>query len=178
MGENENNNGRKGKGMNNRSGMLFCLVVALVMVLMFFYMMNQIEESTNKKVSYDTFIDMLNEGKVSEVQVDSDSGRILIFPVQDTQTLPNITITYYTGILEDGNKIQERCDAAGVTYSRVTIDKTNSVLQSILGYVLMFAVIYGVMFFVFRMISKSSGMMGVGKKQCEGLCGKRNRCDI
>ena len=167
MGENENNNGRKGKGMNNRSGMLFCLVVALVMVLMFFYMMNQIEESTNKKVSYDTFIDMLNEGKVSEVQVDSDSGRILIFPVQDTQTLPNITITYYTGILEDGNKIQERCDAAGVTYSRVTIDKTNSVLQSILGYVLMFAVIYGVMFFVFRMISKSSGMMGVGKSNAK-----------
>ncbi|MDD6036753.1 MAG: ATP-dependent zinc metalloprotease FtsH [Lachnospiraceae bacterium] len=167
MGENENNNGRKGKGMNNRSGMLFCLVVALVMVLMFFYMMNQIEESTNRKVSYDTFIDMLNEGKVSEVQVDSDSGRILIFPVQDTQTLPNITITYYTGILEDGNKIQERCDAAGVTYSRVTIDKTNSVLQSILGYVLMFAVIYGVMFFVFRMISKSSGMMGVGKSNAK-----------
>lgn len=169
MGETGNNNGKKGKGpQNNRSGMFFCLIIALVMVITFFYMMNQIEESTNQKVSYDTFIDMLNGGKVAEVQVDSDSGRILIIPVQDSQAIPNFKFTYYTGILEDGNKIQERCEAAGVVYSRVTVDKTNSVLSSILSYVLMFAVIYGVMFFVFRMISKGSGgMMGVGKSNAK-----------
>ena len=169
MGEIGNNNGKKGKGpQNNRSGMFFCLIIALVMVITFFYMMNQIEESTNQKVSYDTFIDMLNGGKVAEVQVDSDSGRILIIPVQDSQAIPNFKFTYYTGILEDGNKIQERCEAAGVVYSRVTVDKTNSVLSSILSYVLMFAVIYGVMFFVFRMISKGSGgMMGVGKSNAK-----------
>lgn len=169
MGENNNDNGKKGKSpQNNRSGMLFCLIIALVMVMAFFYMMNQIEESTNKKVTYDEFIFMLENGKIAEVQVDSDSGRILIVPKQDSQSVPNFSITYYTGILEDGNKIQERCEAAGVTYSRVTVDKTNSVLQSILSYVLMFAVIYGVMFFVFRMISKSSGgMMGVGKSNAK-----------
>lgn len=168
MGEN-NNNGKKGKGQqNNRGGMIFCLVLALILVMSFFYMMNQIEESTNQKVSYDTFIEMLNDGKVAEVQVDSDSGRILIIPIQDSQGIPNFTLTYYTGILEDGNKIQERCEAAGVTYSRVTVDKTNSVLSSILSYVLMFAVIYGVMFFVFRMFGKSGGgMMGVGKSNAK-----------
>ncbi|MGN1083705.1 MAG: ATP-dependent metallopeptidase FtsH/Yme1/Tma family protein, partial [Lachnospiraceae bacterium] len=169
MGENGNNNGKKGKGtQNNRTGMFFCLIVALVMVMMFFYMMNQIEDSANQPVSYDVFLEMLEGGKVSEVRVDSDSGRIIIIPQQDAQALSNFTITYYTGILEDGNKIQERCDAAGVTYSRVTVDKTNSVLQSILGYVVMFIIIYGVMFLVFRMISRSSGgMMGVGKSNAK-----------
>lgn len=168
MGESSNNNGKKGKGTQNRSGMIFCLIVALVMVIMFFYMMNQIEDSTNQPVSYDTFIDMLEEGKVAEVRVDSDSGRILITMVQDAQTLSNFKITYYTGILEDGNKLQERLDAAGVSYSRVTVDKTNSVLSSILSYVLMFALIYGVMFLVFRVISKNGGgMMGVGKSNAK-----------
>ena len=169
MGETGNNNGKKDKGsQNNRSGMIFCLVIALFMVLMFFYMMNRIEESTNQKVTYDEFVTMLEAGKVSEVQVDSDSGRILILPEKSSTELPNLTITYYTGILEDGNKVQERCEAAGVKYSRLTVDKTNSLIQSILSSVLMFAIIYGVMFFLFRMISKSSGgMMGVGKSNAK-----------
>lgn len=169
MGENNNNNGKKGKGtQSNKTGMIFCLIVALVMVMMFFYMMNQIEDSTNQPVSYDVFLEMLEGGKVAEVKVDSDSGRIVIVPKKDTQAFSDFKMTYYTGILEDGNKIQERCEAAGVTYSRVTVDKTNSVLQSILSYIVMFAIIYGVMFLVFRMLSRSGGgMMGVGKSNAK-----------
>lgn len=169
MGENSNNDGKKGKGpQSSKTGMIFCLIVALVMVMMFFYMMNQIQDSTNQSVSYDVFLEMLEGGKVSEVKVDSDSGRIIIVPKKDAQTLSDFKITYYTGILEDGNKIQERCEAAGVTYARVTVDKTNTVLQSILSYVVMFAIIYGVMFLVFRMLSRSSGgMMGVGKSNAK-----------
>jgi len=169
MGETGNNNGKKGKTpQNNRSGMIFCFIIAGFIVLMFFYMMNQIEESTNKKVTYDEFVTMLETGKVSEVQVDSDSGRIWIKPAKSSTELPSLSVTYYTGILEDGNKVQERCEAAGVTYSRLTVDKTNSLIQSILSSVLMFAIIYGVMFFLFRMISKSSGgMMGVGKSNAK-----------
>ena len=167
MGETGNSNGKK-KPQNNRSGMLFCLVIALVLVMTFFYMMNQFDERANKKITYNEFITMLDGGTVSEVQVDSDSGRLLILPKQESQAIPGFTVTYYTGILEDGNKIQERCEAAGVTYSRITVDKTNSVLSSILSYVLMFALIYGVMFLVFRVFSKSSGgMMGVGKSNAK-----------
>ncbi len=169
MGETGNNNGKKGKNpQNNRSGMLFCLIIALVLVMSFFYLMNQFDENSNKKITYNEFITMLEGGSVSEVQMDYESGRILILPQKESQAIPNFTITYYTGILEDGNKIQERCETAGVVYSRVTVDKTNSVLSSILSYVLMFALIYGVMFFVFRMFSKSGGgMMGVGKSNAK-----------
>ena len=169
MGDTGNNNGKKGKTpQNNRSGMIFCLIIALVLVMTFFYMMNLVEERTNKKITYNEFITMLEGGNVSEVQVDSDGGRLLIFPKKESQALPSFTLTYYTGILEDGNKIQERCEAAGVAYSRITVDKANSVVSSILSYVLMFTLIYGVMFFVFRMLSKSGGgMMGVGKSNAK-----------
>ncbi|MBR6537595.1 MAG: ATP-dependent zinc metalloprotease FtsH [Lachnospiraceae bacterium] len=169
MGDTGNNNGKKGKTpQNNRSGMIFCLIIALILVMTFFYMMNLVEERTNKKITYNEFITMLEGGNVSEVQVDSDGGRLLIFPKKESQALPSFTLTYYTGILEDGNKIQERCEAAGVAYSRITVDKANSVVSSILSYVLMFALIYGVMFFVFRMLSKSGGgMMGVGKSNAK-----------
>lgn len=168
MGE-SNNNGNKGKGsQNNRTGMIVCVIIALVMVMMFFYTMNQIKESTTQSVTYDTFLEMLEKGEVSEVRVDSESGKIVILPVKNEADRTSFIVTYYTGILEDGNKIQERCETAGVTYSRVTVDKTNSVLQSILSYIVMFVIVYGLMFFVFRMISKNSGgMMGVGKSNAK-----------
>jgi len=145
-----------------------CVLIALFLVLTFFYMSNKIAESTNKKITYNDFLTMLEEGNVSEIQIDSDSGRILIIPKKEAQPVPAFTITYYTGILEDGNKIQERCEAAGVNYSRLTVDKTDSILSSILSTVFMFVLIYGVMFFVFRMLSKSGGgMMGVGKSNAK-----------
>ena len=66
MGETGNNNGKKGKNpQNNRSGMLFCLIIALVLVMSFFYLMNQFDESTNKKITYNEFITMLEGGNVS-----------------------------------------------------------------------------------------------------------------
>ncbi len=170
MGDNGNNNEKKNKGsQNNRSGMIFCLVAALIMVMMFFFMMGRVEERTNKSISYNEFLEMLSQGKVKEVKVDSDGGRIIVIPTQNGTAVNGVSVsTFYTGILEDGNKIQERCEAAGVIYSRVTVDKTNSFLQSILSYVIMFVLIYGVMFLVFRMLSKNGGgMMGVGKSNAK-----------
>ena len=166
MGE-PGNNKKNGK-QNNRRSMIICLITALIMVMMFFYMSDQIKESTNKKISYDSFVSMLEEGLIEEVQVDSDGGRIIMIPKQESQTITGYSVTYYTGILEDGNKIQERCEAAGVVYSRVVVDKTNSFLQSIFGYVIMFIIIYGVMFLVFRVFGKNGGgMMGVGKSNAK-----------
>ncbi len=166
MGE-QGNNKKSGKQSNRRS-MIICLITALIMVMMFFYMSDQIKESTTKKVSYDTFVSMLKEGKLAEVQVDSDGGRIIMIPKTESQTITGYSVTYYTGILEDGNKIQERCEAAGVVYSRVVVDKTNSFLQTIFGYVIMFIIIYGVMFLVFRMFGRGGGgMMGVGKSNAK-----------
>lgn len=161
----ENNNDKNSK-QPNRSGMFFCIAIALFLVLIFFYMMSRIEDSTNQPVTYNIFLEMLSNGKVDEVKVDTGGGRLVIIPKTSSES--GITVTYYTGILEDGNKIQERCEAAGVTYSRVTVDKTNSVLQSVIGYVVMFAVFYGIMFFGLRMINRSGGgMMGVGRSNAK-----------
>lgn len=161
----ENNNDKNSK-QPNRSGMFFCIAIALFLVLIFFYMMSRIEDSTNQPVTYNIFLEMLSNGKVDEVKVDTGGGRLVIIPKTSSES--GITVTYYTGILEDGNKIQERCEAAGVTYSRVTVDKTNSVLQSVIGYVVMFVVFYGIMFFGLRMINRSGGgMMGVGRSNAK-----------
>lgn len=157
----ENNNDKNGK-QSNRTGMIICIVIAALMVMTFFYMMNRIEESTNQAVAYNVFLEMLNNQKVAEVKVDINNGRLVIIPKKVSEN--GISITYYTGILEDGNRIQERCEAAGVMYSRLIVDRTNSILQSVLGYVLMFVVFYGIMFLGFRLINKSGGgMMGVGR---------------
>ena len=123
-----------------------------------------VESSSTKEITYDSFIGMLERGEVKSVKIESDSARILIEPV--TQPYANFEIVYYTGVLEDGNKLQERCDAAGVEYERLTADKS-STFRSILHFVVLFVFLYGMTFLFIRMISKGGGMMGVGKSNAK-----------
>ena len=157
------NNGQKPSGPN-KSGLGICLLAALVLFLFFVYMYGLVESSSTKEITYDSFIGMLERGEVKSVKIESDSARILIEPV--TQPYANFEIVYYTGVLEDGNKLQERCDAAGVEYERLTADKS-STFRSILHFVVLFVFLYGMTFLFIRMISKGGGMMGVGKSNAK-----------
>lgn len=163
--ENNDNNQKKGKP-SNKTGMFLCLVIALLMVMMFLYMMSKVKDSTNQAITYNKFLDMLRDGKVQEVQVESGGSKIIIIPKTPENAL--VKITYYTGVLEDGNQLQERCEAAGVEYQRLVSNKTNSVLMTVLSYVVLFIVFYGIMFVGFRLISKGGGgVMGVGKSNAK-----------
>ena len=157
------NNGQKPSGPN-KSGLGICLLAALVLFLFFVYMYGLVESSSTKEITYDNFISMLERGEVKSVKIESDSARILIEPV--TQPYTNFEIVYYTGVLEDGNKLQERCELAGVEYERLTADKS-STFRSILHFVVLFVFLYGMTFLFIRMISKGGGMMGVGKSNAK-----------
>ena len=158
------NSGGGGKKNSNKSGLGICLLAAAVLFLFFIYMYGLVESSSTKEITYDTFISMLENGEVKSVKIQSDSARLLIEPVH--QPYANFEIVYYTGLLEDGNKLQERCEAAGVIYERLTADKS-STFRSILNFVVLFVFLYGMTFLFIRMMSKGGGMMGVGKSNAK-----------
>ena len=161
----DGNSGGGGKKNSNKSGLGICLLAAAVLFLFFIYMYGLVESSSTKEITYDTFISMLENGEVKSVKIQSDSARLLIEPVN--QPYANFEIVYYTGLLEDGNKLQERCEAAGVIYERLTADKS-STFRSILNFVVLFVFLYGMTFLFIRMMSKSGGgMMGVGKSNAK-----------
>ena len=158
-----NKQNNKKPGSTSKNGIIICLIVAVVIYIMYSYMKNLVEESTNKEITYNEFMVMLEKGEVESVEIYSD--RILIEPKVQENTA--YKITYYTGIVPDYELVNE-LKAAGVEYNGNVTQQSSGVLEFILAWVLPFAAIYLVMYLLFRMLSKNSGgMMGVGKSNAK-----------
>ncbi len=152
---------------NNRFSWIFCLVAALFVVFSFSYMSKQMEQSTLREITYSEFIDLLEQGKLSAIEVQPDKERIVLTPVAASVDY-NSNITYYTGYFPYDTGLQQRCEEAGIKYAATYTDKTVTILDIILSYVLPFVLIYVVMILLFRMLTKNGGMMGsVGKSNAK-----------
>ena len=158
-GTGDNNNHRNNA---NKSMILICLVTSLIMLVGWMYAMNQIKSSTMEEITYDKFVELLASGDVTKVEINADTGKLTITP--KNQPYENYTLTYYTGLLEDGNLLQQRCEAAGVTYTRVIEDASSVVLDMLLSLGSMFLMFFLLSFMLSRFLGKhGGGIMGVGK---------------
>lgn len=158
--DNNNNNRQDPKKNQNRKNIIICLVIALGMFLVFSFMNSQVEKASNREITYDQFIQMLEDGQVKEVVLSSD--RIKIIPVSQGSTL--YEITYYTGVISMDYNLVERLNNAGVKFSREVSSGTSSILYMVVTTLLPILLLWGGLFFIFRMMSKGSGgVMGVGK---------------
>ena len=152
---------------NNRFSWIFCLVAALFVVFSFSYMSKQMEQSTLREITYSEFIDLLEQGKLSAIEVQPDKERIVLTPVTASVDY-NSNITYYTGYFPYDTGLQQRCEDAGIKYTATYTDKTVTIFDIIISYVLPFVLIYVVMILLFRMLTKNGGMMGnVGKSNAK-----------
>ena len=156
MDKNNRNQDKK----NNRTGIIICLLVALGTFLVFSFMNSQVKNATNKEISYDQFLQMLEDGNVKSVTITSNELEI----VPQTQQNSLYQMTYYTGLITMDTQLVDRLDKAGVKFSRDTSDSTSGIGYMLLTTLLPILLLWGGLFFLFRTMSKSSGgMMGVGK---------------
>lgn len=168
--ENKDQNNGGNRGNNNkklpRSGWIVCLIAALLMVVFFSYMSKQMDAAATKEVTYTEFQQMIANRRVEQVKLDYDKGKILIYPAKQYQQ--SYGITYYTGMVDDPGLI-ERLTEAGITVSSPYVDKSTTIVDILLAYVLPFVIIYVIMFFLFRMLTKGGGGMmgGVGKSNAK-----------
>lgn len=162
----DNNSNRDNKNNNNkmnRTGWIIVLVAAISIFSMFSYLSNQLKESTNKEVTYDEFMDMLDKEQIKSVLIMSD--RITFLPKE--QENPLYEITYYTGNMND-EELTKILKESGVKYKKEVQDTSSNILDLLFAWVMPFLLIWIVMWFLFRTISKNSGgMMGVGKSNAK-----------
>ena len=120
------NNNRKDEQnkKNNRNGIIICLVVAIGVFLVFSFMQRQVKSATNKEITYDRFLEMLEDDQVKSVVL--TSNEIKITPVTQQNTI--YKMTYYTGLINMDTGLVERLQKAGVTFSKDTSDIITSFL--------------------------------------------------
>ncbi len=168
MEENNNNSNRpSGGGDNNRNpknrqSILMFLIIAMVAILFWNYI-GSMGSSTNT-ITYDEFIEMLDEGKVAEVEIGSSSLQIT---AKEKDALGRQQ-TYTTGLVPD-YQLQERLEKAGVEYSAPIEDMKEIILSAVINILLPIVLLWGAFALIMRRMGGGGGIMGmnVGKNKAK-----------
>ncbi|MBR6402306.1 MAG: ATP-dependent zinc metalloprotease FtsH [Eubacterium sp.] len=162
---NQSNNGNKdGKdkkpgGMNSMIGVI---MIAIILAIIFMMAFNNYRSSGEEEITYDQFIQMLDQGKVKDVEI--FDKKIKFTPDEDDKKTENVT--YYV-IRTDDYQLIERLEKANVKFTAID-EGGNAILGQVLYYVIFFAVMYFVTMALFKRISGGAGgIMNVGKSNAK-----------
>ena len=162
MENNSENNKKNGEGNGGKKGMaariIFTVIAFVVFIAACMGINSYADSLKHKAITYDEFIKMVEEKNVKEVEIQADYDRIIIKPVTPDDPMVEY---YYTGLVDDDTLPQYLLEH-DIKFSRKIINKGSTLLDFIFAYILPFALIYLVMWLLFRMISKNGGIGGVG----------------
>ena len=170
-GGNNNGNGNgpenNGKDPKKQSIILF-LIAALVTLLMMSSFMKMMSGETEKEISYNDFIQMLEDGKIESVEIGADRVNIKPKEEEKPQTVLYLygspsTVMYYTGKIEDDDTLTQRLLQYNVPVKGEVADSSSVIISFLLTYVVPILLMWVLLSFLFRKMSKGGGPMGVGK---------------
>lgn len=169
-----NGSGGSGKDPKKQSAILF-LVASLITLLLMSSFMKLLSGETEREITYNEFIQMLEDKKVDSVQISTD--RILITPKTEESREPQSflfygysqapLVTYYTGKIEDDDTLTERLLKYDVEVKGQVADRSSAIISFLLTYVVPILLMWVLLSFLFRKMSGGGGPMGVGKSNAK-----------
>ena len=141
---NNNNNNKKPKNVNL---IIFIIIAAVVTFIGLTLLSNMFRNATYKEISYDSFMQMIDEGKVKKVALEQD--RILITPVDEESEsgIAGVSYTYYTGYVNDESLVP-LLKRKGIEFEGYIPDSSSSIVEFLLAYVLPILFIYVIFAFM------------------------------
>ena len=166
--DDQNGSGPNGQPPKKQNVVIF-VIAALVTLLCVSYFMKTVAGNTTKEISYNEFVQMVEEGTIESVEIGGD--QITINPKSKensdspfamlTQGTP--TITYYTGKIEEDDTLTKRLLEHDIEVKGRVADGTSILMSVLLTYVLPVLLMWFLLSMLFRKMGKGGGMMGVGK---------------
>ncbi len=167
------NGGAGGPGGPNKDSrkqnIIMFVIAALLSLLMVSAFVKLITGDSEEEISYNEFIQMLDEKKIESVVIGGD--RIYIEPKSEKNSQSpilymygmNSMVSYYTGKIEDDDTLTARLLEADVEVKGQVADGTGTLISFLLSYVFPFVLMWGLLSLLFRKMSKGGGPMGVGR---------------
>ena len=156
------------RNKKNHQSILAFLICLLVTLVCFSLITNMLQDNSSE-ITYDKFIDMVNNDEVKSVTLQSDNLTI----VPKKQVNPYQEISYYTNLTEDETALTKRLEGTGIIFKSEPPDAFGEfmamMLSVLLPSVLLFVLL---MFFMRRMNKGGGGMMGVGKSRAKAYVQK------
>lgn len=133
--------------------MYYYFIGLLVLMLLNYFVFPQFMKHQVKEVDYGTFLTMVNEGKVNEVEVSTEE---IVFTEKDSNGNTNY---YKTGVMYDPD-LTNRLYEKNVKFSQEIVEKTSPLMSVLLTWILPTVVIIGLGQLLLRNMQKK--MMGGG----------------
>ncbi len=145
----------------------YALIATLVLMLLNAFVFPLLMTPRVTQVSYDEFRRMLEEDKISVVELQED-GRALFFQAKDDSGAQRI---YSTGLFPDA-ELQQRLAESGVQYSAIVPQENSSLMNFLLTWIFPTLIMVLPMVLLWRMMQKRMGdgnMMsfGMGKSSAK-----------
>ncbi|MDE7048694.1 MAG: ATP-dependent zinc metalloprotease FtsH [Lachnospiraceae bacterium] len=171
-GNGSGGNGGPGKDPRKQNIVMF-IIAALLSLLLVSSFVKLLTGDSEQEISYNEFIQMLEDGKVETVLIGGD--RVYIQPKSEKSTQSpimylygmNPSVSYYTGKIEDDDTLTARLLKYDVEVKGQVADGTSAIISFLLSYVFPFILMWVLLSLLFRKMSKGGGPMGVGKSNAK-----------
>ena len=161
---NDNHNKRP-EGDRPKNNYFTPLMIALVLVLVFSWVMNTVEKSQYTETRWDEFVEAKNANQIAEAEIQGD--RVLYMTKEEAAKDPSQQKACYTGLpIGDHMELANELAAMGVDVKEPIVED-NSMIMMILSY----AIMIGGMFLLMNMLTRRMGgdgmMGGFGKSKAK-----------
>ena len=149
------------KAPKTRQNMVIFLVFMLVSFLALNFIQNFMKDASSKEITYDAFIDMLEEDKVEKVE---DTG--LTWKITPrTQPMEKVEITYYTGKMND-EELLPMLKEKDIEITPYIQDTFSALVWQVVWSLLPLILLWVAFGYLMRRMG-GGGMMGVGKSKAK-----------
>ena len=128
---------------------------------------NMLKDSSSE-ITYDKFIEMVNDGDVKEVSLQSNT--LTITPKHQSSGFSEDV--YYTNQMESVDKLTERLEGTGIKFEYKQPDAVGEIVSMLVSVLLPTIVLFVLLMVFMRRMNKGGGMMGVGKSRAKAYIQK------
>ena len=157
--ENKNNDDNNKKKSPQK---VLLIVFGLCMaVLLIAFCADFFSNGTSKEISYNQFLEMVDQGKVKEVKF---SGSKILIKTNEVKDF--YSVSYYTGYITDDTLLPMLLEK-GIPTSRAIESTNTGIIDFILVYILPLILFLLLLSFLFKKMGNGGGVMGVGKSNAK-----------
>ena len=157
-----NNNNKGGDGKTSFQRLLPLIIAAILFTLLLNSVVSRFEAAKVEEITYNEFIEKLENDEVSKVVFESD--RINILTKEEAKKPESGQHWYYTGLITNVqlNDLLDELDAKQVDYQNEVVEEVSPIVTFIVSWVLPFAIMYLLFSLLMRSVSKKMGAGGLG----------------
>ena len=162
--QNNNENGPKNKQP------ILMLLICIMVVMFLVNLLTMTMQGGSGEIKYSEFVDLLEQGKVQEVQIKGETLRVTL----KEQQRMGVKKEVYTVLSEDKTDLVKRLERAGVNdYYTEKPNVVMEILFSLISLIVPIVLMFFLLNMLFRRMNKNGGMMGgVGKSKAKAYVQK------